>query len=375
MRIGAIAVALSLSSACVCLAQPAPPPAAAQPNASHLRAADRLLDAMQFDQYLTTMPSWDSKRVPMLGELLERPEVQKQFAELKGRIQAALPKIRAQVAAVLAARFTERELGELRRQALTPAGAKYARQKSAIDFEVGMALVEQTFLEIPELKKALQSQRDAAEMRKTEFNYLLSRADGGEAAAQQQVSVRYCAGTHPDAKGKVDLEKCERYRLLAAEGGDATAQYALAQLYLQPTGGRAREPQKGLDWLRKAGDSGNGFAKLASGRLLLGLAMFGTGLQPSNMPEIVNSAEGEKILRALAEAGIVGAQNTLWEAYLSGTGLPKNPPEAVNMLRLAADKGNRPAMQRLADLYFEGNGVARSPDEALRWYRLSLGKK
>lgn len=366
MRIGVVAFALALLT----LSQ-----GAFAQSASHLRAAERLFDAMLLDKYLSTDPKLDSKRIPMLGEFLEQPEMKRQIAEVRARVEKGMPQIRAQVSKFLAERFTERELGELRRQFRSPAGAKFAQQKFAVDWEIAMAFIEQAFLEMPEIKKALQEQREAAAKRSAEFGTLLARADGGEAAAQQQLSVRYCSGSYPDAKGKVDQEKCDRYRLLAAEGGDATAQFTLAQQFLLPGPGGARDPKKGLEWMRKAADGGHASAKLATGRLMLGYATGDAGMRPSGMPEIVDAGEGEKILRSLAEAGNATAQMTLADAYLTGTGVAKNPAEGASMLRLAADKGNRIAMQRLGDLYFSGDGLPRNADESLRWYRLSLGKK
>ena len=366
MRTGAIAVAFALLSfTSGALAQ----------SPAQLRAAERLLDALQFDQYLTAAPGWNASRIPRLGELLNHPEMQRQIADARARMQAGMPKIRAQVARFLAERFSERELNELRRQFRTPAGAKFARAKSAFDFEVGMAALEQVIFEAPEIKKALQGEREASERRKVEFEALLGRAERGEAAAQQQVSQRYCSGSYPDSKGKVDPENCSRYRLLAAEGGDTTAQYALATQNLVAIGGKSRDPQKGFEWLQKAAEGGNIMARVGVGRLMLGYTPFDTGTRPSGMPELVNPAEGERTLRPLAESGNVGAIYTLADAYLTGTGVAKNPAEAANMLRLSADKGNRLAMQRLGDLYYEGTGVPRNLDESVRWYRLSLGKK
>src|SRR5258706_6024074 len=130
MRTGAIAVAFALLSfTSGALAQ----------SPAQLRAAERLLDALQFDQYLTAAPGWNASRIPRLGELLNHPEMQRQIADARARMQAGMPKIRAQGARFLAQRFSERELNQLRRQVRTPARAKVSRGKIAFEFLGGLA--------------------------------------------------------------------------------------------------------------------------------------------------------------------------------------------------------------------------------------------
>ncbi|MBY0406597.1 MAG: sel1 repeat family protein [Rickettsiales bacterium] len=74
-------------------------------------------------------------------------------------------------------------------------------------------------------------------------------------------------------------------------------------------------------------------------------------------------------LRQAADAGDVNAQNALADAYFHGTGLPKNPTEAIRWWRKAADKGSGEAYSLLGTVYYQGIGVPKDSAEAVRFWQ------
>lgn len=73
-------------------------------------------------------------------------------------------------------------------------------------------------------------------------------------------------------------------------------------------------------------------------------------------------------LRADAERGDVKAQNIMADAYFHGTGVQKNPQEALRWLRKAADLGDGRAFSLLGTMYYQGIGVPKDSNEAVRWW-------
>ena len=85
-----------------------------------------------------------------------------------------------------------------------------------------------------------------------------------------------------------------------------------------------------------------------------------------------SSAEaGADALRRDADAGDVEAMRDLADMYLNGSGVGRDPDEAVRWLRLAADQGDAVAQNDLGYLYSEGIGVDQDQAEAVRWFRLA----
>ena len=63
-----------------------------------------------------------------------------------------------------------------------------------------------------------------------------------------------------------------------------------------------------------------------------------------------------------AKQGDAGAQSVLGGYYLEGTGIAKNPVEAVMWFRKAAEQGHDRAQSLLGTCYYEGIGVATKGD-------------
>jgi TPR repeat protein len=68
------------------------------------------------------------------------------------------------------------------------------------------------------------------------------------------------------------------------------------------------------------------------------------------------------------------AQNNLGVCYANGTGVNKDPAEAVRLYRLAADQGMADAQYNLGWYYENTTGVGQDHDEAVRWYRLAANQ-
>ena len=75
------------------------------------------------------------------------------------------------------------------------------------------------------------------------------------------------------------------------------------------------------------------------------------------------------VLRPLADAGNIAAQNNVGRMYYDGKGVPENDAEAVKWFQLAAEKGHPMAQFNLGAAYEYGSGVPQDIEQALRWYR------
>jgi putative methionine-R-sulfoxide reductase with GAF domain len=73
-------------------------------------------------------------------------------------------------------------------------------------------------------------------------------------------------------------------------------------------------------------------------------------------------------LRRAADAGDPTAQYGLALAYRNGSGLPRNPAEAVRLLRQSAEHGNHEAQVELARELENGDGMPRDLLQAYTWY-------
>lgn len=214
----------------------------------------------------------------------------------------------------------------------------------------------------------------------------------------------------------------------AAEGADAKAKFALAEMYSDGKG-TAQNFAEALRWYRRAADAAYPEAETAMGLIGLikavGLARddeaavrFGSDESKKNelMSMLVSAVEKRQIkdagalkdaaqwLQKSAEHGeVVGqfllgmmtmvgigieqdtaeaakwmrlaatknaeAQFIMGMLYLHGKGVEQNSAEGVQRLREAAQKGVPLAMTSLGQIYFEGTGVVQDYAEAAKWLR------
>lgn len=146
--------------------------------------------------------------------------------------------------------------------------------------------------------------------------------------------------------------------LKRAEGGDANAQFELAQVYRMDD--RARDLAKTGQWLRRAADQGHPMAQMILGNLLI------EGVLGKSDP-----AAAARLQRMAAEQGLPQAQQQLADALRDGIGVEANPAEAVQWYRRAAVQGQPRAQKNLAQMYFQGAGIPRNFEQAYFWALLA----
>jgi TPR repeat protein len=79
-------------------------------------------------------------------------------------------------------------------------------------------------------------------------------------------------------------------------------------------------------------------------------------------------AAAQRLLKPLAERGNVRAQFNYGIMFERGTGMARNPAEAVRWYRLSAGQGYVPAMTNLGEMYLRGGaGVPQNYPQALVW--------
>ena len=73
--------------------------------------------------------------------------------------------------------------------------------------------------------------------------------------------------------------------------------------------------------------------------------------------------------RKVAEQGNSDGQFLLGDSYSTGTGVARDPQQAVFWFRKAAEQGHADAQVLLGKRYATGEGVAQDNKQAVAWYR------
>lgn len=76
-----------------------------------------------------------------------------------------------------------------------------------------------------------------------------------------------------------------------------------------------------------------------------------------------------RLMKPLAEQGVVGAQVILGTMYFDGQSVPQDYAEAAKWYRLAAEQGDALAQYGLGFLYILGQDVPQDYAEAAKWFR------
>lgn len=74
---------------------------------------------------------------------------------------------------------------------------------------------------------------------------------------------------------------------------------------------------------------------------------------------------------ALAETGIIAAQENLAHMHANGEGTPADMRKAIHWLNTAAEAGSVGARVALGALYYHGDGVEADPVVAYAWFSLA----
>jgi len=155
----------------------------------------------------------------------------------------------------------------------------------------------------------------------------------------------------PRLQGSLEYQ----YHLVAAEEGDAEAQYQLGLTYLTGNG-ISKDHRQALKWLFKSAKQGNAKAQLK----LASISLEG---------QIVRKdyAEAAKWFRLAAEQGESEAQLKLGHLYFNGQGLKRDLSEALKWFHQAAQQEDVESQLALADMYVSGHGVPKDCHEAEKW--------
>jgi TPR repeat protein len=180
-------------------------------------------------------------------------------------------------------------------------------------------------------------------------------AEQGDAGAQYILGVIYATGR---GKPEDDREAVKWFRL-AAEQGFAEAQYKLGFMYAQGRGVPA-DDREAAKWFRLAANQGH-----AGAQYNLGVA-YATG---RGVP--ADDREAAKWFRLAANQGDADAQYVLGVAYATGRGVPQDDQEAVKWWRLAAEQGLAQAQSKLSAMYALGRGVPQNYVQAHMWANLA----
>jgi len=188
-----------------------------------------------------------------------------------------------------------------------------------------------------------------------EVSRLRMAAEQGDAYAQYNLGVMYANGRGVPQN---DTEAVRWYRM-AAEQGDADAQYNLGVRYANGKGVPQNDTEA-VRWYRMAAAQGHVVAQAALGE------MYANG---EGVPQ--NDTEAVRWFRMAAAQGDADAQFKLGWMYATGRGVPQNDTEAVRWYRMAAEKGDAYAQTNLGSMYATGKGVPQNDTEAVRWYRMA----
>lgn len=112
-------------------------------------------------------------------------------------------------------------------------------------------------------------------------------------------------------------------------------------------------------WFRSSAEAGNDFSEYALGKLLLGQKQY---------------EEAAEWLSKAAGQGNQFARYRLGKLYLSGEGMSKDVPRALNYLTASAHQGNQYAQYTLGKLFLMGTDVQRDRDSAVHWFTLAASQ-
>ena len=148
-----------------------------------------------------------------------------------------------------------------------------------------------------------------------------------------------------------DQPKAQKFLALAAEKGNANAQYQLALIYLN-----SQQADKAAPWMKKAAEAGVAGAKFYYGRML----HQGNGV-------VQDKQRGISLLQNAADDHFTAAYAELARIYYEGNGTEADIDKAMPYIRAAVDAGNEETTWYLGLCYLNGTGVERDYYKAVQW--------
>jgi TPR repeat protein len=156
-----------------------------------------------------------------------------------------------------------------------------------------------------------------------------------------------------------------QYYQQAAELGDADAQFISGGMYFQGLG-TSRDFLKAFRLLRQAAQ--NGKSSPESQRILAQAYLLGSGIPK-------NYEKARYWYDRAAESGDKEAQNELGFMYYIGNGVERNVAKATRYFREAARQGLPLAQYNMGIIYYTGNGVEQADlIQAYAWFNLAAAQ-
>lgn len=225
------------------------------------------------------------------------------------------------------------------------------------------ATAQAAYLVFPEGDKNLQSDVKAAfdayklgEYPKA-FKLFSAQAAKGDKNAMFAIGKMYQEGTGVDANPNL----AEEYYRKAADLGQETAQYNLAQLLLSDP---KRVPE-GIKWLKDSAGAGSGKSMLVLGQLYAN----GQGVTQ-------DFAAAKGWFDKAAEKGEADAYLLLGQLSELGKGATKDMKKALELYENAAKRDSLQAILKLAELYANGaEGVEKDMVKAKEWLETGVDKE
>lgn len=178
-----------------------------------------------------------------------------------------------------------------------------------------------------------------------------NEAQSGDATAQFTLANLYLDGTF----AKEDWQQAMPWIILAANQGHLEAQMVLATC-LQQGKGVTKNEQQAVHWLEQAAKGNHERAQVALGVCY----KEGKGVEK-------NEATAIKWFADCAKKGNTEATYQLALMHLT-PGVSYQPDEAQNLLLMASEKGHGLSMLTLGRLYREGTVLTKDDSKALYWY-------
>jgi hypothetical protein len=192
------------------------------------------------------------------------------------------------------------------------------------------------------------------------FQILIPLAKTGNEEAQRIVAGMFLQGQGVERNF---TEAIKWYRL-AAEQGDAIAQFNLASLLIH------ENVEQALQWLVAAAKQDFLFAQVNLGNLYSGYLSSGSYLITS----FRNDSEAILWYQKAARKDVPLACHRLGDLYANGQGTEKNEKQAVEWYQKAAEMGYEPSQNILGEAYQNGLlGLPCDPQQAQYWFDKTKG--
>lgn len=188
------------------------------------------------------------------------------------------------------------------------------------------------------------------------------QAEKGNPVAARYIGEMYETG---DGVAKDDALALKWLRM-AAEKGDAEAQFRMGVIYSVGTEAAAKNQEESLAWMRKAAAQDHPLAKKT---VAIAEAM------PINGAKMDAMAAGVmQMMIKGAEAGNAETQRDLANAYGAGGMGPRDPAKELYWYRKSAENGNVPSQIMLGLYYRDGIGVPKDHTQAKIWLEKAASK-